>query len=166
MMDVSIPELMPVIAFSRFRLAAWRLLGLLVASTACPAIGQSPMPVVELSAGIYRIEAEVARNFASRAQGLMHRRQMPRNRGMLFVFEQPSRYCMWMRNTLIPLAVAFIDERGEILNIEEMAPETETNHCAAKPARYALEMNAGWFSAHKLAAGARIGGIDGAGAAR
>lgn len=90
----------------------------------------------------------------------MHRRQMPVGHGMLFVFEQPAKHCMWMRNTLIPLAVAFIDDQGTILNVEEMKPETETNHCAAKAARYALEMNAGWFASRKLIAGTRIDGIE------
>jgi uncharacterized membrane protein (UPF0127 family) len=137
------------------------VLGLLAAAIGGPAIGQPPMPRVELSAGIHRIEAEVASDFAARAQGLMHRRQLPPNGGMLFVFDHTTRHCMWMRNTLIPLAVAFIDEHGTILNIEEMAPETETNHCAAGPARYALEMNAGWFGRRKLAPGSRIGGIGG-----
>lgn len=140
--------------------------GLLIGVASCSAISDSQMPVVELSAGIYRIEAEVASTLASRAEGLMHRREMPDNRGMLFVFEQPARHCMWMRNTLIPLAVAFIDDQGLILNIEEMKPETETNHCAAGRVRYALEMNAAWFSRRGLAPGVRIDGIEGAAGAR
>lgn len=128
--------------------------------SAASAIAQAPpMPVVELSAGLYRIEAEVADTFATRAEGLMHRRQMPGNRGMLFVFERSAKHCMWMRNTLIPLSVAFLDESGVIVNIEDMEPQTEITHCAAQPARYALEMNAGWFSAHKLAVGVRVKGI-------
>lgn len=141
------------------RNGAFAALGLLLAAIGCTAIAEPSVPRVELSAGIHRIEAEVASDFASRAQGLMHRRQLPPNGGMLFVFDQTTRHCMWMRNTLIPLAVAFIDEQGTILNIEEMAPETETNHCAAGAARYALEMNAGWFGRRKLAPGSRIGGI-------
>jgi uncharacterized membrane protein (UPF0127 family) len=67
---------------------------------------------------------------------------------------------MWMKNTLLPLSVAFIDDRGRIINVEEMLPETEENHCAARPARYALEMNAGWFRNRKLGAGAALNGID------
>jgi uncharacterized membrane protein (UPF0127 family) len=67
---------------------------------------------------------------------------------------------MWMKNTLIPLAVAFIDEGGRILNIEEMKPQSEANHCAVRPARYALEMNAGWFSQRGLKRGDVIGGIE------
>lgn len=118
------------------------------------------MPRLELSAGFYRIEAEVAANQENRMQGLMNRRSMGGNQGMLFVFTQADRHCMWMRNTLLPLSVAFLDERGHILNIEDMKPQTETNHCAAGPARFALEMNQGWFSTKGLKAGQRISGIE------
>ncbi len=118
------------------------------------------MPRVELTASFYRIEAEVAADQASRVQGLMNRRSMAANQGMLFVFTQADRHCMWMRNTFLPLSVAFLDEQGRILNIEDMKPQTENNHCAAGPARYALEMNAGWFSGKGLKAGQRIGGVE------
>ncbi len=125
---------------------------------AAPASAQ--MPVMELTAGFHRIEAEVAANDGNRQQGLMHRRVMSANHGMLFVFEQLDRHCMWMRNTLLPLSVAFLDQNGVILNIEDMKPKTEDNHCAAKPARFALEMNVGWFSAKGIKVGQRIGGIE------
>ena len=92
--------------------------------------------------------------------GLMQRRSMPPNQGMLFVFTQPQRHCMWMKNTLLPLAVAFLDGQGRIINVEEMRPQTEDNHCAAKPARYALEMNAQWFSKRGLGAGIPLLGIE------
>lgn len=118
------------------------------------------MPRLELTAGFHRIEAEVAADQANRMQGLMHRRSMPSNQGMLFVFTQADQHCMWMRNTLLPLSVAFLDEQGRILNIEDMKPETETNHCATSPARFALEMNLGWFSSKGLKPGLRIGGIE------
>ncbi|MEF8700361.1 MAG: DUF192 domain-containing protein [Candidatus Accumulibacter sp. UW26] len=118
------------------------------------------MPHVELTAGFYRISAEVAANNPDRAQGLMHRRSLPANQGMLFVFAQPARHCMWMRNTYLPLSVAFLDEDGRILNIEDMQPESEDNHCAAQAARFALEMNRGWFASKGIRPGMRIGGID------
>lgn len=121
---------------------------------------QAQMPRMELSAGFHRIEAEVAADQSNRMQGLMHRRSMPTNQGMLFVFPQAERHCMWMRNTFLPLSVAFLDEQGQILNIEEMKPQTENNHCASAPARYALEMNQGWFSAKGIKPGQRIGGIE------
>ena len=115
---------------------------------------------IELTAGIHRIEAEVAADQGTRMQGLMHRRSMPANQGMLFVFPQAERHCMWMRNTLLPLSVAFLDDEGNILNIEDMQPQTEDNHCAAAPARFALEMNRGWFAQKGLKPGGHIGGIE------
>jgi len=118
------------------------------------------LPRIELSAGFYRIQAEVAADDGSRMTGLMHRRSMPANQGMLFVFTQPERHCMWMRNTFLPLSVAFLDEDGRIVNIEDMQPQTEDNHCAAKAARYALEMNLGWFAGKGIKPGMRIGGIE------
>ncbi|HET6718693.1 MAG TPA: DUF192 domain-containing protein [Rhodocyclaceae bacterium] len=124
------------------------------------------MPQIELSAGIHRIRAEVAHTDATRQQGLMHRRVMAPQDGMLFVFESSERFCMWMKNTYLPLSVAFIDESGTILNIEDMAPQTEDSHCAAKPARYALEMNLGWFVRRGLQAGGKISGIERAPSAR
>ncbi|MBL8423846.1 MAG: DUF192 domain-containing protein [Candidatus Accumulibacter phosphatis] len=118
------------------------------------------LPRVDLTAGFYRIQAEVAARDPDRMQGLMHRRSMPANHGMLFVFAQAARHCMWMRNTLLPLSVAFLDDEGRILNIEDMQPQTEDNHCAAKTARYALEMNLGWFANKGIKPGTRIGGLE------
>jgi uncharacterized protein len=119
-------------------------------------------PTVQLNAGMYLIRAEVAADFPSRAQGLMYRKQMASNAGMLFIFDEPQVHCMWMKNTLIPLSVAFIDDRGAIVNIEDMQPQTEDSHCAAQPVRYALEMNRGWFAARGVKPGSRLGGIPGA----
>lgn len=121
---------------------------------------QTQMPRMELTAGFHRIDAEIASNQPSRMQGLMHRRSMPINQGMLFVFPNKERHCMWMRNTLIPLSVAFLDEEGRILNIEDMKPHSEINHCAAEPARFALEMNLGWFSNKGLKSGLHISGVE------
>lgn len=135
------------------------LLAALLAGMAGAASAQS-LPVMELTVGFHRIEAEVAANNAQRMQGLMQRQTMPQHRGMLFVFPQEAQHCMWMKNTFLPLAVAFIDATGRILNIEEMQPQTEENHCAARPARYALEMNAGWFVRRGIKRGDVIGGIE------
>ena len=118
------------------------------------------MPQIELTASFHRIEAEVAADQASRMQGLMHRKNMAPNQGMLFVFPRADRYCMWMRNTFLPLSVAFLDDQGKILNIEDMKPQTEDNHCASQPARFALEMNRGWFADKGIKAGQRLGGLD------
>jgi len=123
-------------------------------------LARAEMPRMELTASFHRIDAEVAANDANRMQGLMFRKSMAANQGMLFVFPQLDRHCMWMRNTLLPLSVAFLDEAGRILNVEDMQPQTETSHCAAGPARFALEMNLGWFAGKGLKPGLRIGGIE------
>ncbi len=94
-----------------------------------------------------------------RAIGLMNRPTMPVNDGMLFVFEQPDVQCFWMRNTLLPLSIAFIADDGTIVNIENMAPQTEDPHCAKKPVRYALEMAQGWFEQHGIKAGKKLDGL-------
>lgn len=145
-----------------------RLLQTLVMATALASgsvggqqqIPQPELPRIALSIGIYAVQAEVANTFASRAVGLMARRTMAPNHGMLFVFPAVETQCMWMRNTVLPLAVAFIDEQGVIANIAEMEPMTETSHCATKPVRFALEMNRGWFAAKGIKPGTRIGGLD------
>lgn len=121
---------------------------------------QNQLPLIELSAGMHRIEAEVAANSDSRQIGLMQRTIMAPQRGMLFVFPEAGNQCMWMRNTLIPLSVAFLDDRGRIINVEDMQPKTENTHCATKPSRYALEMNIGWFRSRGLSEGSVIQGID------
>ena len=118
------------------------------------------MPVVDLSAGVHRIEAEVAHTHRARTQGLMRRQSMPTNHGMVFVWPEEGRHCMWMRNTDLPLSVAFLDDGGRIVNIADMTPRTDDVHCAAKPVRYALEMNQGWFAARRLERGARIAGLE------
>ena len=120
-----------------------------------------PPPVVELNAGMHRIRAEVAADYATRMRGLMHRETMPASAGMLFLFDEPAPHCMWMKNTPIPLSVAFLDDGGTIVNIADMEPHSEQSHCAAKPVRYALEMNRGWFAARGIKPGMRLGGIPG-----
>ena len=128
---------------------------------ALPGWAQQPqLPLLELFAGMHRVEAEVAATPDSRQTGLMQRTMMASQRGMLFVFPDVAKHCMWMRNTLLPLSVAFLDEKGRIINIEDMQPQTENNHCAVKPARYALEMNLGWFKSRGVGAGFAIAGID------
>jgi uncharacterized membrane protein (UPF0127 family) len=127
-------------------------------AAAAPVLAQR-LPVIQLNAGIHVIRAEVVSDAASRAQGLMHRKHLAQNAGMLFVFDQHDIHCMWMRNTLIPLSVAYLDDRGGIVNIEDMEPQTDAAHCAAQPVKYALEMNRGWFAARGIKPGARLGGV-------
>ena len=139
----------------------FRIAGLLLAALFLPAAtARAAQPAISLNAGIHVINAEVVNTMASRSQGLMFRKSLGPNQGMLFVFDVTERHCMWMKNTLIPLAVAFIDGQGVILNVEEMKPQTEDSHCASGRARYALEMTEGWFAKRGVKAGLRLGGID------
>jgi uncharacterized membrane protein (UPF0127 family) len=136
-----------------------RSAALLAAALAGAAVA-ADLPTLKLSAGIHLVTAEVAHTFDSRARGLMYRRSLGPNQGMLFVFPDVSTHCMWMRNTFVPLSVAFMDEQGTIVSIHDMQPQTEVSHCAAQPARFALEMSQGWFAQKGIKAGARIGGVD------
>jgi hypothetical protein len=133
---------------------------LAIAAPLASAQPQARLPTLQLSAGIHLIQAEVANTSSSRAQGLMFRKSLGANQGMLFVFPAAGPQCMWMKNTYVALSVAFIDERGIILNIADMKPQTEDSHCAVAPARYALEMSQGWFAAKGIKPGARISGIE------
>jgi uncharacterized membrane protein (UPF0127 family) len=135
-------------------------LALLAALATGPAHAQQPqqLPMVTLTAGMHNVHAQVAASPDQRQTGLMYRREMPTNEGMLFVFEEPSRQCFWMRNTLLPLTIAFVADDGTIVNLADMKPHSEESHCSAKPVRYALEMNVGWFAKRGIAAGARLGG--------
>jgi len=117
------------------------------------------LPVVELKAGMHLIRAEVASDFSTRGRGLMHRKSLAPNAGMLFIFDAPAIHCMWMKNTYIALSVAFMDAQGTIVNIADMQPHSEDSHCAARPALYALEMERGWFEKRGIKPGVRLGGI-------
>lgn len=116
------------------------------------------LPVVKLGAGMYVIQAQVASTPQQREIGLMYRSTMPQNEGMLFVFEQASTQCFWMKNTLLPLSIAFVAEDGSIVNVDEMQAQTLNEHCSTKPVAYVLEMNKGWFAKHGLKAGSRLTG--------
>ena len=135
------------------------LVGLLCAGNATAQEGpQLNLQRVELTAGMHRINAQVAATPQERQIGLMHRKEMPQHEGMLFVFEQPAQQCFWMKNTLLPLTAAFVDDDGTIVNLADMKPQTLDSHCSAKPVRYVLEMNQGWFAKKGIKAGAKLGG--------
>ena len=128
---------------------------------AAPVLAQpGPLRKVDLSIDMRVIHAEVADSVAARMQGLMYRTSLAPNSGMLFVYEQPAMECMWMKNTLVPLSVAFMDDKGTIINIARMQPQTEDSHCTERPASYALEMEQGWFARNGIRPGAVMLGLD------
>ncbi len=129
---------------------------------AAPAMADSAgvhFPVTNLKAGKHIIRAEVASTDTQRERGLMFRKKLPENNGMLFVFDRPARSCMWMKNTPLPLSVAFIGADGTIINIEEMEPFTLESHCSQGWIRYALEMNKNWFARNGIKPGSKINGL-------
>ncbi len=120
--------------------------------------GPQTLAAIKLSTGMHAIRAEVARTPEEHSIGLMFRKTMPTNDGMLFIFEQPGVQCFWMKNTLLPLSVAFVADDGSIANIEAMKPQTLDSHCSIKPVRFVLEMNNGWFAKRGIRPGMRIQG--------
>ena len=113
---------------------------------------------VTLAAGMHQIDAQIAFTPEQRTVGLMFRKEMPQREGMLFVFEQPSVQCFWMMNTLLPLTAAFVADDGTVVNLADMKPMTTDAHCSAKPVRYVLEMNQGWFAKKGIKPGMKLAG--------
>lgn len=143
---------------------SWLLCGLLSGVFAPgPLIAQQapqpPLATVKLTAGIHVVTAEVAATPQSRMIGLMMRERLAPNHGMVFVFEDKSLHCFWMRNTLIPLSIAFVEDDGTIVGIADMAPKSDASTCPPRPVRYALEMDQNWFAKRGLAAGQKITGL-------
>ena len=145
----------PLLSSSRLLIA-----GLITLAAALPASAQNQPQMnlqrVEITAGMHRIDAQVAIAPQERQTGLMHRKEMPAHEGMLFVFEQPATQCFWMKNTLLPLTAAFVADDGTIVNLADMKPQTEDSHCSAKPVRYVLEMNQGWFAQKGIKPGSKL----------
>lgn len=121
-------------------------------------VPQMHLPRTTLTAGIYQIEVQVAQAPVEREIGLMLRKDLPQQEGMLFVFEAPQSQCFWMKNTLLPLTAAFIADDGTIVNLADMKPQTLDSHCSSKPVRFVLEMNQGWFQKKGLKAGSQLAG--------
>lgn len=118
------------------------------------------LPLRQLTVSGHPLSVEVAHTETARERGLMFRQSLDENSGMLFVFREPGNHAMWMMNTDIPLSVAFLDEKGMILNIAEMMPRTATAHRSAGAAKYAIETNLGWFAARKVKPGERVIGLE------
>jgi uncharacterized membrane protein (UPF0127 family) len=121
-------------------------------------VPQMNLQRVKLSTGMHLIDAQVASTPEQRQIGLMLRKEMPQHEGMVFVFEKASQQCFWMKNTLLPLTAAFVDDDGTIVNLADMKPETTDSHCSTKPVRYVLEMHKGWFEKKGIKAGGKLSG--------
>jgi uncharacterized membrane protein (UPF0127 family) len=120
--------------------------------------GPQHLPSIKLGVGMHVIQAEVAQTPQEHSIGLMFRKSMGTNEGMLFEFEEPSQQCFWMKNTLLPLSVAFIADDGNVVNIEDMKPQTLDSHCSYQPVRFVLEMNDGWFAKRGIKPGTKFQG--------
>ena len=119
---------------------------------------QPRLPTIDLQAGMHIIKTELAISPEQQATGMMFRREMGTNEGMLFVNDEPAQRCFWMRNTLVPLSIAFLADDGTVVNVADMEPQSERSHCSAKPVRFALEMNRGWFAKRGIKAGSQLKG--------
>jgi uncharacterized protein len=140
---------------------SWGLLVLAMASgghVAAQTEAQPRLDSITLQAGMHNIRAELALTPAQQQIGMMFRREMGSHEGMLFVFDAPSKRCFWMKNTLLPLSVAFIADDGRIVDLAEMPPLSEQSHCSSQPVRFALEMNQGWFARRGIKAGFKLKG--------
>ena len=148
------------------KVLATTLLSLLAALCSAPLMAQGTAPGqpqmslqrINLGAGMHLIQAQVAQDYEQRQTGLMWRKEMPQNEGMLFVFEQAGMLCFWMRNTLLPLTAAFVSDNGSIVNLVDMKPQSDDSHCSKKPVRFVLEMNQGWFAKRNIQAGDKLTG--------
>jgi uncharacterized membrane protein (UPF0127 family) len=147
---------------ARMKSFASALASLALAAASLSAVAQdqpqTQLPRVTITAGMHRIDAQVASAFEERMTGLMFRKDMPQNEGMLFVFEQPTIQCFWMKNTLLPLTAAFVANDGTIVNLADMKPQTTDSHCSTKPVRFVLEMNQGWFAKKGIKPGMKLSG--------
>jgi len=138
--------------------------GLLAAALLLPAasLADTPLRTAQVRVGSHPMKVEIVETDAQRAKGLMFREKLGRDEGMLFIYDEHAYQAMWMKNTLIPLSVAFLDRNGVILNIEEMAPQTEDTHMSAGPASYSIEANKGWFAQKGVKPGDKVTGLPGA----
>jgi len=135
------------------------LLAVLMTAVATSAKAQEPQTNLQrtaIQAGMFQIDAQIANTPQQRQIGLMFRKDMPTHEGMLFIFEEPQKQCFWMKNTLLPLTAAFVDDDGGIVNLVDMQPQSSDSHCSEKPVRYVLEMNQGWFAKKKIGKGYKL----------
>jgi uncharacterized protein len=139
-------------AFARGLLAA----ALLVSAAVW---AEAPLRTAQIRVGPHPLKVEIVETDPQRERGLMFREKLGRDDGMLFIYDEPAYHAMWMKNTLIPLSVAFVDSSGVILNIEDMQPRTLESHMSAGPASYSIETNKGWFAQKGVKPGDRVTGL-------
>jgi uncharacterized membrane protein (UPF0127 family) len=133
---------------------------LLAAVAFASSVAAQSLTTIELTIKGHRATAEIAATEGARTVGLMHRFSLRPDHGMLFVFDAPQPLSFWMKDTYVPLSIAFIGADGQILNIEDMAPQTQRTHASRGPAVFALEMKKGWFAQFGIAAGDRVEGLQ------
>lgn len=112
--------------------------------------------LTQIKIGNRRINVEIASNEGARTKGLQSREELSDNSGMLFIFEEPKILSFWMKNTYIPLSIAYLDENYKIIEIFDMKPLDRKPIVSSKPAKYALEVNKGWFKRNNITSGALI----------
>jgi uncharacterized protein len=136
--------------------AAWTL----ALASACAAAQDTPqqLPAIRLTTGMHVLQVQVAQTPQQQEIGLMFRKTMGTNEGMLFAFDESRQQCFWMKNTILPLSVAFIADDGSVVNIDDVKPQTLDSHCSTKPVRFVLEMNVGWYDKRGIKAGSRFVG--------
>ena len=149
------------------RLLAILVLGCLLIPSAPAREPQPPLPQVSLRVGSTSLQVEVADENHERVAGLMYRTDLADGRGMLFVFPVPQPMGFWMRNTTIPLSIAYINAAGVIREIHDLQPLHEVSiESTFRDLVYALEVPQGWFSRHKILPGDKILGLPPASLAR
>ena len=140
------------------------LLAVLLLLNGRPSVAQQPgeqpqrLQAITINAGMHNIKAELALTAEQRQKGLMYRRDLASHEGMLFVFDEASPQCFWMKNTPTPLTIAFLADDGSIVNLADMKPFDEASHCSSKPVRFVLEMNQGWFTKRGIKPGFKLNG--------
>jgi|TARA_B100000768_G_scaffold78475_1_gene74596 hypothetical protein len=136
-----------------FKIFAKRFLNLLLILI----LSQSAVALeVHFKSASKSLDVEVANSDIKRRQGLMHRKDLAKDRGMLFLWPQSNTKCMWMKNTSLPLSVAYLSNDGVIQEIYNMIPFSEDSVCSAYSTRIALEVNAGWFEENGIAVGDKL----------
>jgi len=141
-----------------FTISSLIVTALLPSTALAEGVPQTQLSRTTLNAGMHLLQVQLAQDFEQRQIGLMWRKEMPQNEGMLFIFEQPAVQCFWMRNTYLPLTAAFVADDGTIVNLADMKPMNDSSHCSNKPVRFVLEMNQGWFAKRNIQAGYKLTG--------